>query len=227
MITLHETQVAMNELVQPGERNGKQAFYAGCLSIQCPLENNSIRAQVLHQYANKPLPENREVLRSQLYVQGPMGGLPMHSVVNTLYEIEKLWDAGIIHLNAGSTFASQAAWRLAMVSLIPGMGCKTVSFALAIYNAGDVAILTLDRWHFRILGEKADSVPTSKYLKLEQRLMSMCLDVAYASAETDDRYYNPFVVSAWLWENKRIEAGKSSGNGKYQSHAGLSCYIRA
>lgn len=214
-VTLQQTQAAMEELIIPGKvPNGKVAFWNAALSALNELGRNCAQAAVMRTYANRPLPLNREELWKEL------GSCLFHSHINALYEIEKLWNAGVIHFNAGYTLESQLAWRRSMVAAIPGMSYKTVSFALHIYDYEHCLILTIDRHHLKRLGFKRSSCSTPKqYLDMEKRLYAL-ID----SLQAHEPGYMPLVYAAYLWENWRQEHGASRENGTYQSHAGLSCY---
>jgi hypothetical protein len=146
VVSLETTFKAIDALIVPGKvPNGKVAFWVAAISANNPLGRNNTQGEVLRSYANRPLPVNRDILWREL------GSSLFTTQLSALYEIEKLWNVGIIHFNCGDTFELQAKWRDAMVSLIPGMGMKTVSFALHIYDYRNCLILTVDRHHLRRL----------------------------------------------------------------------------
>jgi hypothetical protein len=136
-----------------------------------------------------------------------------------LYEIEKLWNTGIVHFNTGSTFEEQARWRLSMVAAIPGMGMKTVSFALHIFAPRECLLLTIDTWHEKRLCSIYGRVRAGNYLQYEADLYS---DIVHMS-ENEGKGYSPIVYAACLWERTR-QAYHPSMSGEYSSHAALSCY---
>jgi len=215
MVTIEETDRAMKELVIQGKApNGKLAFYNACLSTRNRLDNNCRQSLVMRQYAEHPLPINKDELRDQL-------GRILTRTLNSLYEIEKLWHAGLIHFNCGGTFDLQSKWRDSMVALIPGMGMKTVSFALHIYAPSECRILTIDVWHLRRLHSVTESPNRKRYLAYEQELLTV--DIPLLASKEEKKY--PIVTyAACIWENYRQYRGVSQGCGEYQSHAGLSCY---
>lgn len=208
MITLESTYKAMSELVQQGQADGKLALWAAALSVRNRLEVNCRQAQVMHQYAHKPLP-SPTVLREQL-------GAILTRTLNTLYAIETLWGSGAIHLDAGYSYESQFAWRARMVALIPGMAEKTVSFALHIYDPWHCQLLTIDCWHVRRMRSVFGAINKKNYVLYENQLMSDIHSLA-----GDNLEYPIIVYAAYLWELERT----GSVNGDYSSHAGLSCYI--
>lgn len=215
LVTLEQTQEAMNELVVPGKTpNGKVAFWSACLSTRNTLERNCMQSSIMRTYADRPLPVNRSELNSQL------GGV-LGRTLNSLYEIEKLWNAGIIHFNCGHTFEEQATWRLSMAAAIPGMGMKTVSFALHIYAPFECLLLTIDCWHCRLLGLDPDKLKTKQYIQAEAELYQCITDLSHYEGQG----YAPIVYAACLWERTRQAYGNHQcKEGQYQSHAGLSCY---
>jgi hypothetical protein len=214
MISIQETARAMGELVREGTPNGKVAFWAACLSTRNRLERNCRQAEVMRSYANRPLPTNRDELKRQL------GGAILGRTINSLYEIEHLWNKGIIHFNTGDTYAEQARWRASMVAAIPGMGMKTVSFALHIYNPTGCRLLTIDCWHTRRMNWQYGPISDRNYTRYEQQLF---VDID-ALAREEGYGYAPIVYAACLWERARQQ---HTGNfcDEYPSHAGLSCYV--
>ncbi len=216
-VSLEATQKAMNELIQPGTPRGKLAFYFSACTIQTRLSATAKHAQVLRGYADRPLPMNRDELRALL------PGI-MNSQLSTLYSIERLWNDGVIHFNTGDSFASQFAWRESMTAAIPGMGHKTVSFALHIFNPSGCLLLTVDCWHIRRirgLGTN-ESLTRSKYLAIEQTLRD---DIACLAMEEGQGFWL-ISYAACLWERTRQGYGASEcEDGDYQSHADLSCYV--
>lgn len=218
-VTLQETAQAMAQLIVPGKvPSGINAVYNAALSIRNTLERNCMQAIVMRQYANSPLPVNHDELRAKLG-----GQLVMLRTVNTLYEIERLWHAGIIHFNTGSTFEEQAIWRNSMVAAIPGMGDKTVSFALHIYAPNECKLLTIDCWHLKRLGMECITLTHKRYLECEQLLRDDCLTL-----QKLEPGYDLIVYAAYFWERTRQESKHHQKFYKvdgYQSHAGLSCYV--
>jgi hypothetical protein len=212
-VTLQQTEQAMSELVQAGIPNGKVAFWIAALSAINPVERNGVQGQIMHAYANRPLPLNREELWLEL------GGTLFHSHINTLYCIQELWNAGLIHFNCGSTFDLQCQWRKSMVSLIKGMGMKTISFALHIYDYKRCLLLTVDRHHLARLQYRCKTPSVKQYLQAEQDLYVLCNKLAYDEGQG----YAPLVYAACLWERWRQEKGLGK-QGEYTSHKGLSCY---
>ncbi len=216
-VSLEATQKAMEELIQPSTPRGKLAFYFSACTIQTRLSVTAKYAQVLRSYADRPLPVNRDELRALL------PGI-MSSQLSTLYSIERLWNAGIIHFNTGNTFQNQFDWRETMCAAIPGMGHKTVSFALHIFNPGGCLLLTIDCWHIRRirgLGTN-ESLTRSKYLAIEQLLRD---DIACLAMEEGQGFWL-ISYAACLWERTRQSYGASECEvGGYQSHADLSCYV--
>lgn len=215
-VTLQQTHAAMLELTPVGKvPNVKLAFWNASLSKMNELGQNCEQCAVMRGYAHRPLPLSRE----QLWVE--LGSTLFRSHINTLYEIERLANAGIIHCNAGTTFSEQATWRRAMVAAIPGMGMKTVSFALHIYAPFQCLILTVDRHHLRRYGyDPSKGCSVARYLKVEQELYA-----TVRAMEVSERGYAPIEYAACLWENWRQETGVSKCNGTYPSHAGLCCWI--
>lgn len=211
-VTMQQTHEAMLELIQPGVPNGKVAFWSACLSTRNRLDRNCVQASVMRGYANRPLPINRSELRAQL---GPV----LTRTLNSLYEIEKLWNAGVIHFNCGDSYETQQAWRLSMASVIPGMGLKTVSFALHIYAPFQCLLLTIDVWHERRLCSSYGPVKPTNYLRYESDLYR---DIEHMSH--NEPGYTPIEYAACLWERTRQAHGASQASEGYQSHAGLSCY---
>ena len=221
-VTLEQTQDAIQALIIPSKQaNGKIAFWNAALSIRNGLERNCWQAAIMRSYANRPLPVNRNELREEL-------GRPMLRTINTLYEIEKLWNAGIIHMNAGNTYELQHAWRLSMSAIIPGMGLKTVSWALTLYMPFDCLLCAIDCWHMRRQNERyGTSSRLPVYLSYELQLFKDCQELA-----SNEGYgYSRTVYAACLWERARQadKNGWSKANGcvsgTYQSHSGLTCYI--
>lgn len=217
-VTLQETQSAMEELVSNGKTpNGKLAFWNACLSTRNKLDRNCKQALVMRQYVNRPLPVNRDELRVEL------GGL-LNRTLNALYEIERLWNCGLIHFNTGDTFELQAKWRDCMAALIPGMGMKTISFSLHIYNPSGCKLITIDCWHLRRLQVTDDSPTRKQYLQYEQEIISDCAWLA--DAEGNGKKYWLITYAACLWERTRQAHGVSDcKDGEYQDHSGLSCYV--
>ncbi len=220
MITLEQTNDAMRELIQPGIANGKVAYWNACLSIRNDLGRNCNQAGIMRSYANRPLPINRAELRAELCN-------PMERTVNTLYEIEALWNEGTIHFHRGSTFESQSAWRLDMCAAIPGMSMKTVSFALHIFDPFNCMLLSIDCWHQRRISEERDLKPAVYLLAEEQTYFDI------ARLATDEGMgYSPIVYAACLWLRYRYEHSTKANRSKNampedgcQSHAGLTCYV--
>lgn len=216
-VSLEATQRAMEELIQPGKRpHGKLAFWNAAVSIRTKLSVNCAWADTLRAYADKPLPVNHDELRAML------PGI-MSRQLETLYSIEHLWNTGVIHFNCGHDLASQLAWRNSMCAAIPGMGLKTVSFALHIYAPASCLLLAIDCWHIRrIQGVGGnEALKDARYLEFEQVLRHDCETL---------RGYEPgywFVTyAACLWERTRQHYGASEAHsGGYQSHKGLSCYV--
>lgn len=214
-VSLLATAQAMQELVIPGKTpNGKLAFWNACLSTRNPLDRNCRQALVMRGYVNRPLPVNHDDLRGQL-------GAILTRTLESLYEIEKLWNAGIIHFNTGSTFDEQSRWRDSMVAAIPGMGMKTVSFALHIYSPETCLLLTIDCWHLKRLGASKQAIRRNDYLYYEQALRDDCVELA----QEEGTGYPAIVYAACLWERTRKYFGASQCEEGYQSHAGLSCYV--
>lgn len=215
-VSLEQTQDAMSALIVPGKvPNGKVAFWNAALSARNKVERNCTQAAVMRSYANRPLPVNRDELKAQL---GPCLG----RAINALYEIEKLWNAGIIHFNCGDTFELQSKWRDSMVALIPGMGMKTVSFALHLYDPEHCKLLTIDTWHVR-LQERAhgDETRRNNYLAYETELLFDCEELR---AQEGDGYWL-VTYAACLWERTRQQYGAGNKDGSYTDHSGLTCYI--
>ncbi len=217
-VTLEQTQKAMQELIIPGKvPNGKLAFYFAICTIRTRLTVTGRYAKVLRGYADNPLPVNHDELRAKL------PGI-METQLEALYAVENLWNVRIIHFNTGSTFQEQFIWRETMTSAIPGMGHKTVSFALHIFNPERCLLLTVDCWHIRRirgLGTN-ESLPRKKYLDIEQVLREdiTCL------AEQEGQGFWTVTYAACLWERTRQGYGASECcDGEYQSHAELSCYL--
>ncbi len=232
MASLQQTDAAMRELVKIGKiAHGKLAYFAGVLSIQTSVENNAAMAVVMRKYAFTPLPIDREVLRQELKAatqgNGALSGGIMSSQLDTLYRIEQLWNAGIIHFNTGYTFESQCVWRKSTVSAIRGMGYKTVSFALHIYAPQICKILTIDRWHILYFTGKTNKGLTVKqYLDIEQRLLDACELVKFEAA-TNEQDYWLLTYAAFLWEATRLDHTLFPEK-QYEtdgSYGKLSCYI--
>lgn len=217
-VTLDQTQAAMQELVISGKSpNGKVAYWNACLSTRNKLDRNCRQAAIMRTYAHRPLPVNRDELRAQL------GGL-LNRTLNALYEIERLWNVGLIHFNTGDTFELQSKWRDAMASLIRGMGMKTISFALHIYSPATCLLVTIDCWHLRRLQVKDDSPSRAQYLRYEQEILEDMQ--ALRDAESQGKQYWQVTYAACLWERTRQAYGQSdTQDGTYQDHSGLSCYV--
>ncbi len=202
-VSLEQTQAAMQELIQPGTPRGKLV--------------TAKYASVLRGVADRPLPVNRDELRALL------PGV-MVSQLNTLYAIERLWNAGVIHFNTGNTFQDQFDWREATTAAIPGMGHKRVSFALHIYNPAYCLLLTIDCWHIRRffgLGTN-ESLRRKQYLDIEQMLRA---DIVYLAEEEGQGYWL-ITYAACFWERSRQGYHASEcEDGDYQTHAGISCYV--
>lgn len=221
-VTLEQTEQAIKELIVPGKTpNGKCAFWIAALSIRNGLERNCWQAAIMRSYANRPLPVNRNELREDL-------GRPMQRTINTLYEIEKLCGAGIIHFNCGDTYELQHYWRLSMSAIIPGMGYKTVSWALTLYNPFGCLLCAIDCWHIRRQDERyGEANKLSNYLSYELQLFKDCQELA----SNEGNGYSRTVYAACLWERCRqadkTGVAKANGckDGVYQSHAGLTCYV--
>lgn len=215
-VSLEATQRAMESLIQPGTPFGKLAFWNSACTIRTKLSVTCEWAKVLRGYAFRPLPTNHDELRAQLT------GI-MDSQLETLYTIERLWNDGIIHFNTGSTLASQELWRDLMCAAIPGMGMKTISFALHIYNPAHCLILTVDCWHIRRvcgLGTN-ESIRHARYLALEAELRHDCSIMAAIEPG-----YWAITYAACLWERTRQHYGASEvKSGGYQEHCGLTCYV--
>jgi hypothetical protein len=211
-LTLAEVQAAMEELIGAGTPNVKLAFWNASLSVRTPIKQNCAFARAMRAYAQRPLPLNRDELKAQL------PGI-MESQVRTLYEIEKLYGAGILHFNAGNTEELQRIWRSSMVSCIPGMGCKTVSFALHIYAPSACHILTIDCWHARRLGHRFGEVSEKNYSLYEEALRA---DVEALKSQKPGFW--DVTYAAYFWELSRRSRNAGCRDG-YPSHAGLSCYI--
>lgn len=216
-ITLDATEQAMASLVIKGKRPSiKLAFWSACLSTRNRLDNNCRQTQVMRQYVDRPLPVNRDELKVQL-------GALLSRTLNALYEIEKLYNAGIIHFNTGSTFEEQAHWRDSMAAAIPGMGMKTVSFALHIYSPDTCKLLTIDCWHLRRLQVTDTTLTRKQYLTYEQEIMGDCR--LLNECEGQGKEYSPIVLAACLWERTRHHYNASTEKTGYQDHSGLSCYV--
>jgi len=167
----------------------------------------------MRSYADKPLPSDPETLRNQL-------GRPMQRTIKTLYEIEKLWNTGIIHFNCGSTFQEQFNWRNEMCAAIFGMSMKTVSWALNIYAPHTCQLITIDCWHCKRVGFDQDKLTPNQYIQLERAILNDCYDLA----ETDDRFYPVATLAACLWERTRqAHNASAAAAGTYQEH-NVSCY---
>src|SRR6266851_715228 len=209
-VTLEQTARAMDALIVPGKRpNGKLAFWNACLSTRNFLKRNCSQAIIMRQYIDRPLPLNRDELHAQL------GGV-LGRTLNSLYEIERLWHAGIIHFNCGSTFEEQSTWRDSMCAAIPGMGMKTVSFALHIYAPYECELLTIDCWHLERLHVDCRTLRRKQYLAYEVEIRNDCWTLDTAEAAIDGGY--PLIVlAACLWFRVR-------GRG-LTKHDGLSCYV--
>lgn len=220
-VTLQQTQRAMESLRIAGKvPNGKVAFWNGVLSTRNKLDRNCRQAEVMRSYVNRPLPINRDELRVEL------GGL-LSRTLNALYEIERLWNAGIIHFNCGDTFALQSAWRDSMTAIIPGMGEKTVSFALHIYAPEQCRILTIDVWHLRRVYGRFDvsdiTLCRKQYLELEQRI---AYDIdTMRIVEGSGYWYVTYAACMWERTRKSYGASQSECEDEYQDHSGLSCYV--
>lgn len=216
-ITLDATEQAMSGLKIAGKRPSiKLAFWSACLSTRNRLDNNCRQASIMRQYVDRPLPVNRDELKSQL-------GALLSRTLNSLYEIEALFNAGIIHFNCGSTFESQSHWRDSMVAAIPGMGMKTVSFALHIYSPDTCKLLTIDCWHLRRIGVTDTTIRRGEYLRYEQEIREDCK--LLGECEGQGKQYSDIVLAACLWERTRHHYNASQGTGGYQDHSGLSCYV--
>jgi hypothetical protein len=211
-VSLVQTAKAMEELVNHGTAHGKLAFWNACLSARNRLERNVEQALIMREYVNRPLPLDRDVLKSRLK---PILG----RTLDALYEIERLWNAGIIHFNTGTTIEEQEAWRVSMSSVIPGMGYKTVSFALHIYAPNTCHLLTIDCWHIRRLGEMYGPISPKTYVAYEKRLR---LDIQELQWQEGGNY-PPIVYAACLWQRERQVHSQQGED--YPSHAGLSCYV--
>lgn len=214
-VSLEATQKVMESLIQPGTPLGKLAFWNSACTIRTKLSITGQYAQVLRGYAFRSLPTNHDELRAQLT------GI-MDTQLETLYTIERLWNEGLIHFNCGSTLKSQELWRELMCAAIPGMGMKTVSFALHIYNPAGCLILTVDCWHIRRvcgLGTN-ESIRHARYLALEAELRRDCA----LMAEREPGFW-AITYAACLWERTRQHYGASEvKNGEYQEHD-ISCYV--
>lgn len=222
MASIEETISAMAE-IEAGNMppSGKLAYWSAALSIRNRLELNGAYVRVLSRYVGEPLPGRSQLLNELGRNPGkqfPAGLMSLH--INLLYEIERLWTAGEIDFDCGSTLASQQAWRENMVARIKGMGCKAVSWALFIYNPYECKLLTIDCWHARRLGIDPRSIAGSgacrklAYKQAEALLLSECKGL-YPDVP-------PVIVAAMLWENTRQIAGASRG-AVFQSHAAISC----
>lgn len=210
MITLEQTARAMTELIQPGTPNGKLAYWNACLSKHTFFNVNCRQALVMRNYAYKPLPD-REVLRVQL------GGL-LNTTLDTLYAIEKLWNSGLIHFNCGDTYQSQYIWREKMISLIPGMSYKTVSWALQLYSIDTCQLMAIDTWHVQRLHACYGKVREGNYVKYEKRLLDDCRQLAIEEASS----YPVTIYAACLWGRAREASGIIPA---MPSHKDLSCYV--
>lgn len=208
MVTLEQTQQAMLELVGNGTPNGKLAFWFACLSTRNRLENNVRQALVMRQYTNQPLPADKEELRKQL-------GAILTRTLDCLYTIETLWNEGAINFNCGDSYEQQCVWREKTKKLIPGMGMKTISWALHIYAPFNCHLLTIDCWHCRAMGEKYGKISESNYVLYEQQLLKN-IEVMKVTEGTG---YPVIVYAACIWARTR-----NPGSTEYPSHAGLSCY---
>lgn len=209
-VTLQQTQAAMDGLKVTGKYpSGKLAFWNACLSTRNRLDNNCRQGNVMRTYVDRPLPINRDELHVQL-------GAVLGRTLNALYEIEKLWNTGIIHFNAGSTFEDQSKWRDSMAAAIPGMGMKTISFALHIYSPDLCQLLTIDTWHLQRLGVQVHTIKRKQYLACEAELRKHC--EALQVCEGGGMEYAPITLAACLWFRMR-------GNDVGESHAGISCYV--
>jgi hypothetical protein len=220
-VTLEQTQEAMDALKVDGlTPHGKLAYWNAALSVRNRLDHNCMQGLVMRTYVNRPLPVNRDELKVQL-------GACLPRTLNTLYEIEALWNVGVIHFNCGTTFESQSAWRDSMVAAIPGMGHKTVSFALHIYAPDTCKLLAIDVWHLRRLGVDATKGITRKqYLAYELELRKHC--EALQVCESTGKEYAPIVLAACLWERQRqasIHHNQFHKVDGYANHSGISCYV--
>jgi len=223
-VSIQETYRAMAEIMD-GEQEPSVllAFWASALSPRVPLHLNCHYTRLVAQYVVSGLPE-REVLLDELG-RKPGNKLPpclMGSHIDLLYTLENLYRQGVLNFDTGTSLEAQQAWREKMVALIPGMGCKLVSWALFIYNPLYCNLLTIDCWHCKRLGIEHQSVSGSSqckrvaYLGAEKRMLSECRAL-YPE-------YPPVITAAMLWQNARLSAGMSATNG-YQSHRDLSCRI--
>lgn len=222
MPNIEETVSAMAE-IEAGNQpaSGKLAYWSAALSIRNKLELNGVYVRVLSRYVGEPLPERGQLLCElgrRVGKKYPRGLMGLH--IDLLYEIERLWTAGEIDFDCGSTLASQQAWRERTVARIKGMGCKAVSWALFIYAPSSCKLLTIDCWHAKRLGIDPHSIAGSgacsklAYKQAEALLLAECQGLYPDVA--------PVIVAAMLWENTRQLAGASRGE-RFQSHAALSC----
>lgn len=221
-LSIQETYATMVELMEGGQEPSiLLAYWSAALSSRMKLYLNSKYVRVVAQYIHTGLPD-RETLLDALG-RKPGQKLPqgmMWSHIDVLYRLEDLHRAGVLNFDSGSTLESQQAWRDRMVALIPGMGCKLVSWAHFIFNPLYTKLLTVDSWHCKRLGvDQATISGTSlckrtNYLAVEKRMLAECQGL-YPE-------YPPVIVSAMLWENARIAANASQGDA-HQSYRGLSC----
>ena len=223
-VSIQETYAAMAEILTGDkEPSVLLAYWASALSSRMKLHLNGRYTRIVSQYLFSGLPGREELLDvmgrcpGKQYPQGIMG-----SHIELLYTLEHLHSQGRLNFDAGESLAEQQAWRDRMVDLIPGMGCKLVSWALFIYNPLYCKLLTIDSWHCKRLGIDQGTISgksvekRAAYLAVEKRMLAECRGL-YPE-------YPPVIVAAMLWENARIAAHASLGE-SYQPHVELSCRL--
>lgn len=212
MIDLQESTNGMAELLY-GDKEAS-LIYALRISALSPLQDlqkNGHMARLLAQFTGQLLPE-RETLYTLLSVAN---GYVFHNHMRALYSIDKAWQAGLLDkfVTLPSSYEEQVIWRNGLVSIIDGMGEKTISFAALIYSPLTCQLVAIDRHHLRRLGlDPNKALRSKKYLGVEMSIR----------AERDHAGYRHValgVYSAWLWACQR----DGDSTDVYPSHRALSC----
>jgi hypothetical protein len=217
MIDLVVSNTGMLELLfSPGNKpaNFRLALMFAAMSANMSLERNCKLARYLSQYADMPLPQDREALYEGLYVASRARVLRSH--VNALYSIDSAFQAGLLtpYEVLPSGYEAQCQWRSSLVKLIYGMAEKTISFCALILDPMRAELVAIDRWHMKRLNLPIQSLRTNRYLAVERSL----------KVERDDSGYANCPLGLWsAWQWGIIRDGDNAYQGEVTNHRSLSC----
>jgi hypothetical protein len=218
MISLQASTEGLTNLMY-GDKQPSLVFAlrSASLSPIQDLQVNGNMSRLLAQFVGKPLPE-KEVLYALLHTARTQEkpALIFQNHMRALLAIDALQAAGALEKfeDVPLDYEGQCAWREQLVSLIPGVGMKVISFALLIYAGPfQCELIPIDRHHLRRLGEPTEkSISQKRYLALELAIKS----------ERDTAGFSQLSLGLYashLWAQQR----DGSNATVYPDHKNLSC----